>query len=541
MPNHETTAKEFWDSSEPIDTSPYLKAKKIKSHGYRITGSGDLMIPMHDANGLIQNYQLVDGSGEKLFFSDEDVIGNYHSLGQQGDGPIVMCLDFESGATIYEITRFHTIITFTEDNLLQVAQAMKQRFPDAPFIIAGSHKQSNAVSVAHQISARYITPEFSPEPKHGESSFNDLLCRDGYLYVDIAFDDWESKPVLGPKKFSLSDFSLKGQSAALKKQMLDDVYVLGELALLGQWTVFYAAPNAGKTLITIKMLIDALKAGNIKGENVFYVNADDDRRGLVTKLELAEKYGFEMLVPSEKGFESERLKVYLNTLVKEESSNGKIIILDTLKKFVDIMHKTKTSDFGKFAREFVSHGGTLIGLAHVNKNKDSDNKSVFGGTSDIRDDADCCYNIEVIQTSKTTKTIRFENHKSRGNVVKEATYQYSNEKLPYLELLDSIKTVSEAEAIAMKEIEERNKTLAANKEVIDSITSHIKDGITNKTELIKAVNKATMVSNSKVKAVLEKHTGDDYGRGNRWSYSVGEKNVHNYFLISAEVKSYKDY
>ena len=180
-------------------------------------------------------------------------------------------------------------------------------------------------------------------------------------------------------------------------------------------------------------------------------------------------------------------------------------------------------------------------LAHVNKNKNTDNKSIFAGTSDITDDADCYYNIEVVQTSKTTKTIRFENHKSRGNVAKEATYQYSNEKLPYLELLDSIKTVSEAEAIAMKEIEERNNTLATNKEVIDSITSHIKDGITNKTELIKAVNKATMVSNSKVKAVLEKHTGDDYGRGNRWSYSVGEKNVHNYFLISAEVKSYKDY
>ena len=80
-------------------------------------------------------------------------------------------------------------------------------------------------------------------------------------------------------------------------------------------------------------------------------------------------------------------------------------------------------------RSFVSHGGTVIGLGHTNKHKNPEGKSVFGGTSDITDDADCYYVIEELQTNATTKTVRFENHKSRGDVDKTATFTYTNEKV----------------------------------------------------------------------------------------------------------------
>jgi AAA domain len=547
MSNYQNKDKGVWENLPLADDNvAYLKRKNIKSHGYCLNDKGDLMIPIHDKSGAIDNYQIVNDAGNKIFGRGKLTNGTYHTLGKYEKGPIVICVDFESGATIYENTSHHTVVTFTNGNLLTVAQSIRRQFKDIPIIIAGDDDQSitklpnSALEVAHKINAHYISPEFGSHKTSNHKSFNDLACIAGGFLVSVAFDAWESIPVVGPKKFSLSDFSLKGQSAELRKQMLDEIFVLGDLALLGQWTVFYAAPNAGKTLLTIKMLIDALKTKKIKGENVYYINADDDRRGLVTKLELAEQYGFEMLVPSEKGFESEKLRTYLGTLVKQDSSRGKIIILDTLKKFVDLMHKTKSSDFGKFAREFVSHGGTIIGLAHVNKNKNPDSKSVFAGTSDITDDADCYYVIEVVHTSKDTKTIRFENQKSRGNVAKQATFKYSNEKLPYLELLDSVKTMSEDEAIAMRAIEESNNALNANKEVIDSVIAHIKDGFTNKTELIRAVSKSTMTSNTKIKAVLDKHNGKEYEKGHRWDYTVGEKNVHTYYLTTANEKLYKD-
>ena len=61
----------------------------------------------------------------------------------------------------------------------------------------------------------------------------------------------------------LHGFSITGNSAAMRKQMLDDVFVLRDLALLGQWTLLYAAPNTGKTLITLWLIAEALEISKL--------------------------------------------------------------------------------------------------------------------------------------------------------------------------------------------------------------------------------------------------------------------------------------
>lgn len=541
MMNEKITPQAIWDSLEIANEMPYLKARKIQSHGCKKTEINDLAIPVEDANGKIVNLQLIDELGT-MVFSGEEVPGGRFHLGETDTFPIVVCVDFASGASIYENTGFHTVISFTEENLITVAQSIRGQYKEAPIIIAGEDRpsNSNAIKAAHLISARFITPEFSVVRTNAESNFNDFACLESQFEVGLAFSEWKNLPILGPTKFSMTEFALNGQSAEMRKQMLDDKYVLGKLAILGQSTVFYASPNAGKTLLTIKMLIEALAKGEINGNDVFYINADDNHKGLTIKLEIAEKYGFNMLAPNHKGFKSEKFLDYLRTLVKEGTSRGRIIILDTLKKFTNLMSKAESSEFGRAAREFVSHGGTIIALAHVNKHKNSEGKSVFQGTSDVPDDADCYYTIEVIQTTNKLKTVRFENQKSRGDVVRQVSFQYSTEQLSYNELLASVQTISEAEAIAMREIEESNSALADNKLIIDSITLHINSGTTNKTDLIKAVGNATAISDAKVKKVLDRHAGKRYDRGCRWDFEVGDKNVHTYYLITGKKEAYKD-
>jgi len=97
--------------------------------------------------------------------------------------------------------------------------------------------------------------------------------------------------------FDLSRFSLNGSAAEMESKMLDDTFVLGRMAILGQSTVLYAPPNAGKTLISLWLLIHAIQQGDINGADVFFVNADDNHRGLTHKLKLAEEHGFHMLAP----------------------------------------------------------------------------------------------------------------------------------------------------------------------------------------------------------------------------------------------------
>ena len=62
---------------------------------------------------------------------------------------------------------------------------------------------------------------------------------------------------------------------------------------------------------------------------------------------------------------------------------GAVLILDTLKKFTDLMDKRTASQFGVAARGFISAGGTLIALAHTNKHVGTDGKAIYSGTSDI--------------------------------------------------------------------------------------------------------------------------------------------------------------
>jgi hypothetical protein len=344
------------------------------------------------------------------------------------------------------------------------------------------------------------------------------------------------------QKFTLKQFSLNGQSEEMKKQMLEDKYILGRIAIYGQYTVFYASPNVGKTLLVLWMLTKAIQSGDINGSDVFYINADDDHKGLTYKVALAERYGFQMLAPSYNGFEPAKFFHYIRSMIDEGSAKGKIVVLDTLKKFTDVMSKDKSSEFGKIMRAFVLRGGSIICLGHTNKHKDLTGKSVYGGTSDIADDTDCYYMLEEIQANEKVKTVRFENRKSRGDVNKTATFTYTNKKVTnYQELLDSVQTISESEAEAIAQISEMNDRLAANQEFIGSIESAIRHGITLKTNLIKFVATELCVGASKVKRVLDQHTGTKYSKGDRWTFTVGEKNSQIYSLLSTDLsRSYRD-
>jgi len=56
----------------------------------------------------------------------------------------------------------------------------------------------------------------------------------------------------------LEQYSLRGKSHELKAAAIDQSYVLPDLALRGQSTVIYAAPNTWKTLITLHLIIEAI-------------------------------------------------------------------------------------------------------------------------------------------------------------------------------------------------------------------------------------------------------------------------------------------
>jgi len=332
--------------------------------------------------------------------------------------------------------------------------------------------------------------------------------------------------------FSLDQFALNGQSKQMREQMLNDVFILGRLALLGQSTAFFAPPNAGKTLLTLWLLLEAVKSGAIKGEDVYYINADDNYKGLTQKLELAEQHGIKMLAPGYNGFDSNSFPAYLKKMVEAKSCHEKVLILDTVKKFTNLMDKTISSGFNETVREFVSHGGSCIMLAHVNKHRNAEGKVIPAGTSDLLDDVDCAYTLDTMTTSANgIRAVKFEFEKGRGDVAMKEVYSYdANSSTGYLAKLESVALVDDKGQKAAEDRRRLELMHKKNQDAISSISELLRSGSRLKTELIQEASKNSGISKKAINKALVEHSGDDMSLFQYWTSTVGEKNAHTYKL-----------
>jgi hypothetical protein len=190
------------------------------------------------------------------------------------------------------------------------------------------------------------------------------------LLLPIEASDTEHNVVVNeePRKKNLLDkYSLTGSSSVLEQEITKSVHVLGDIALTGQATIIFAAPNTGKTLITLHLVMESLNRQVIDLSKLYYINVDDTGEGLIQKLKIAEEYGFQMLSEGHKNFKTGDFKNIVLEMIEKKQCQDVIIIVDTLKKFANLMDKKKVSEFNRMVRVFVLMGGTFIALAHVNK------------------------------------------------------------------------------------------------------------------------------------------------------------------------------
>jgi hypothetical protein len=320
-----------------------------------------------------------------------------------------------------------------------------------------------------------------------------------------------------PKIKTLKDYAINGNSNAMEKELVNQTFILDGIAIAGHLTVIYAKPNTGKTLLVIKMLIDSIEAGRVNPVDVIYINADDNAHGLVTKLKLAEKHGFLMLSPGENGFKTKDFLLHIQNLIATNQARGTVIVLDTLKKFTDLMDKKVGSKFMDIARDFSLKGGSMILLAHTNKNRNKDGKAVFGGTSDIVDDCDGAFILDEVDKTELIKTVVFEKLKSRGTVEEEITFSYSVKPTEYPALIESVTRGDAAQAAQAKQF--INKL--SDKPAIEAILKCLANGTHKRTDIL--YMKHENVSRRVVEKCLDEYTGD------LWKCEFGEKNSKIYY------------
>jgi len=303
----------------------------------------------------------------------------------------------------------------------------------------------------------------------------------------------------------LNAFSINDDLDKIKQDAAESSFIFDRLVLKGQSNILFAPPNAGKTLLIINQLKQAYDAGLLNGLSVFYVNADDSQNGVIEKTEILSSIGTKALVPGYNGFQSHSLLKMLAGLATDGDAEKVVVIVDTLKKFADTMDKKSMRHFGITVSEFILKGGTFIGLGHTNKNRDMNNNLVYSGTSDLIEDVDCIYMMDI-EEEKTdnaglqTKYIKLTNQKLRGNNALELTYVYEkSENMPYIDMVNSVYNVD-------SETYSKEMVLRAKESNYASYVNKHHDAIS----LISKALSAAEMDKTKLRDYLIQHT--NYGR-----------------------------
>ncbi len=157
------------------------------------------------------------------------------------------------------------------------------------------------------------------------------------------------------------------------------------LIVQGHMVVICAKPNGGKTTLMVHAASEMAKAGY----DVMYINADAAGSEIREYAEHAYDFGYRLINPDITNGSAEKVINELKTISqKNDDFSRVVIILDTLKKFAELMQKTKAKELFSLFRKLTAKGMTIICLAHTNKYDDADGKPVFEGVGDVRSDFD---------------------------------------------------------------------------------------------------------------------------------------------------------
>ena len=312
-------------------------------------------------------------------------------------------------------------------------------------------------------------------------------------------------------------YSLIGQAAKYEGLAQAATPLLGDVCLQGEATVFYAKHNTGKTLLCLHMISEAVEQRRIPAGDIYYINADDSSAGIAAKMGLLDEIGSHTLVPGQGGLKADHLEQLLLDAVRNDTARGTLVVIDTLKKFVDLMHKKRTSDFTNICRQFVAAGGSVLGLAHTNKRKSDDGKAIHAGTTDILDDFDAGYIIDEVplEGKPGEKFVEFTRLKGRGGGVQSVAYAYAAEDhVSYAERLASVRLVEQADLDGIKRIEEER----SDAEIVAVVVTCITEGVNAKMALRNAVSERANISRRAATKIIERYTGDEPGQ-HHWSFA----------------------
>ena len=196
-------ATSAWSKCSADGHCDYLTRKQVRAHGVRFSPSGNMVIPLLDAQNNISGLQVIYGDAavkakkqrDKDFWPSGLVKkGRYFLIGGLPRGVLLICEGYATGASLHEATGLPVAVAFDAGNLLPVATVMRKRFKRARLLFCadddyrtdGNPGLTFAKSAALVVDGQVLTPLFNaerPSNRKGPTDFNDLHVLEGLHVV----------------------------------------------------------------------------------------------------------------------------------------------------------------------------------------------------------------------------------------------------------------------------------------------------------------------------------------------------------------------
>jgi len=259
-------AAAIWKDASPAPTDhPYLTRKGIKANGARLYKDA-LVISMREG-GILYSLQFIGPDGCKKFLTGGRVQGCYFSIGNtKGATALAICEGFATGASIHEATGYPVAVAFNAGNLLLVAQAMREKFPELPLILcadddvatAGNPGMSKATEAARSIGGLVAIPAFGTSRPENATDFNDMHQQCGPEAVKHAIASASAPAIQDhqPEKgnapagdYALTVNLLRGSD--IKPEPIS--WIWNDWLAAGKMHILGGAPGTGKTTIALAL------------------------------------------------------------------------------------------------------------------------------------------------------------------------------------------------------------------------------------------------------------------------------------------------
>lgn len=171
------------------------------------------------------------------------------------------------------------------------------------------------------------------------------------------------------------------------KKMADAKFLYPNLVVQGHITAFIAPGNGGKSALFRHVCEYLVSVHEMK---VVYINVDANPPDLKKHYSHGEEYGYRVVAPDAiKGRSiDDVIDIMKQMAFSAADLSDYVFILDTLKKFNDMINKKMSKEFYNMLRVLSTKGATICLLGHTNKHKGIDGKPIFEGTGDLRNDID---------------------------------------------------------------------------------------------------------------------------------------------------------